>query len=309
MADAALLWPDDKELPTSRDGILALMGGRHKYFISRNLAFEAPILLKEHRATITRHILENAGAGVVELMTHNIEPIVARRPYPVQEKLERLLRALAQLAKHQVTRFALGAATQDDPSYDLMRAAGLNDHAELMNLLRYAHSQGFVDYQLHSSGSNVGMTIPGLMHVQARDEQAADSRSGFVAMWFNPEMTDAFSGGMVPAIEANGYEAVRIDSREYNNKIDDEIISEIRRARFVVADFSCGPDGARGGVYFEAGFALALDKPVIFTVREADLPRVHFDTRQFNHIVWKDPAELEERLRNRIGATIGRPAE
>ncbi len=31
----------------------------------------------------------------------------------------------------------------------------------------------------------------------------------------------------------------------------------------------------------------------------------HFDTRQYNHIVWNDPAELRHNLANRIGALIG----
>ena len=48
----------------------------------------------------------------------------------------------------------------------------------------------------------------------------------------------------------------------------DRILAEIRKSKFVVADFtSCGECiacdkcehiGARGGVYFEAGFALGL---------------------------------------------------
>lgn len=45
-----------------------------------------------------------------------------------------------------------------------------------------------------------------------------------------------------------------IGSKEHSNKIDDEIIGEIRRSAFIVADFT----GHRGGVYFEAGFAMGL---------------------------------------------------
>lgn len=99
---------------------------------------------------------------------------------------------------------------------------------------------------------------------------------------------------------------MRIDRSEHNNKIDDEIIAEIRRAQFVVADFSCGADGARGGVYFEAGFAAGLGKPVVYSVRKADLGKLHFDTRQINHIDWNDSTDLLTRLTNRIEATIGR---
>ena len=62
-----------------------------------------------------------------------------------------------------------------------------------------------------------------------------------------------FEDGFKPAIEDdNRTKAVRIDRLEHNRKIDDEIIAEIRRSRYLVADFT----GNRAGVYFEAGFAL-----------------------------------------------------
>ena len=68
-------------------------------------------------------------------------------------------------------------------------------------------------------------------------------------MWFDESTNDAYEFGIEPAIEQAGYNPLRIDRNEHINKIDDEIIEEIRRSRFVVADFSQGPDGARGGVY------------------------------------------------------------
>ena len=63
--------------------------------------------------------------------------------------------------------------------------------------------------------------------------------------------------------------------------------------------------GARGGVYYEAGFAHGFGIEVIFTCREDALKHVHFDTRQYNHIVWETPKELRQRLAARISAVIG----
>jgi nucleoside 2-deoxyribosyltransferase len=62
---------------------------------------------------------------------------------------------------------------------------------------------------------------------------------------------------------------------------------------------------ARTGVYFEAGYALALGRQVIWTCRR-DRAKVdmHFDTRQYNHILWNDAADLQEQLYYRIAATI-----
>jgi hypothetical protein len=45
--------------------------------------------------------------------------------------------------------------------------------------------------------------------------------------------------------------------------------------------------------------------PVIFTCRKDAIDKVHFDTRQYNHIVWETPEELRDRLAKRISATIG----
>ena len=58
-------------------------------------------------------------------------------------------------------------------------------------------------------------------------------------------------------------------------------------------------------IYFEAGFAHGLKIPVIFTYRADVFEELHFDTRQFNHIRWKEPEELKEKLTNRIAAVIG----
>jgi hypothetical protein len=99
--------------------------------------------------------------------------------------------------------------------------------------------------------------------------------------------------------------ALRVDQKEHINKIDDEIIAEIRRSRFVVADFTSKEAEPRGGVYFEAGFAYGIAIPVIWMCRVDLIGSVHFDTRQFNHITWEGHADLYRKLRNRIGAVIG----
>ena len=124
-------------------------------------------------------------------------------------------------------------------------------------------------------------------------------------MWFDESMNEVYEMGIDPAVRHAGYSPVRIDRKEHANKIDDEIIAEIRRARFVVADFTHGKEGVRGGVYYEAGFAQGLDIPVIFSCREDMIKELHFDTRQYNHIAWNDPEELRDRLLKRITALLG----
>jgi len=56
------------------------------------------------------------------------------------------------------------------------------------------------------------------------------------------------------------------------NKVDVEIIAEIRRSRFLVADFTCESGSVRGGVYFETGFAMGIDIPIIWTCKNTSIP-------------------------------------
>ena len=124
-------------------------------------------------------------------------------------------------------------------------------------------------------------------------------------MWFDDEVDPLYERGIKPAVEAAGYKPTRIDQKLDVDKIDDAIVAEIRRSKFIIADFTHGESGARGGVYYEAGFAYGLEKPVIFTCREDLIDEIHFDTRQYNHILWEEPEDLAEPLKQRILARIG----
>lgn len=155
------------------------------------------------------------------------------------------------------------------------------------------------------SGS-IALSTKGWMRYEELQKSAGEGTQAFVAMWFAPEMTKIFDGPISDGIRAAGWRPFRVDRKEHNDKIDDQIIAEIRRSRFVVADFTTTEaKGQRGGVYFEAGFAFGLGLQVIYTCQKEALPFVHFDNRQYNFIDWSTSEELAERLRHRIEATIG----
>ena len=106
---------------------------------------------------------------------------------------------------------------------------------------------------------------------------------------------------MRAAVEKDcGFTAIRMLELEHNDKICDRIIVEVRRAQFVIADFTF----QRGGVYFEAGFAAALGRPVIWTCKACHFRHLHFDTRQYNHIKWEEASDLRRQLAARIRGTI-----
>jgi nucleoside 2-deoxyribosyltransferase len=101
-------------------------------------------------------------------------------------------------------------------------------------------------------------------------------------------------------LKDTGFTSRRIDKKQFNDEISGEILSEISKSRFMIADVT----GQRNGVYFEAGFAMGKNQPVIFCCQEDDLAKVHFDTRQYNHIIWKDTDDLYVKLKDRILGTI-----
>jgi hypothetical protein len=170
---------------------------------------------------------------------------------------------------------------------------------ELRQLLNYLADQKYIEW---NSLDDTRVTVRGFAVAEKLAQAVTASSQVFVAMWFNPELRQAYDLGFATGLVDAGYVPVRIDLTEHNRKIDDEIIAQIKRSRFVVADFT----GHRGGVYFEAGYALGRDMPVIWTCHKDDLNPLHFDIRQFNCIDWTSPGELAKRLQNRVEAVIGR---
>ena len=153
------------------------------------------------------------------------------------------------------------------------------------------------------------VTHKGYARYEELQRKSVASSQVFVAMWFDTSMDAIYKKAIDPAIRDAGYEPVRVDDVQHNRKIDDEIIALIRRSRFVVADFTAGkPEEPRGGVYYEAGFAYGLGREVIYTCRKDFVEALHFDTRQYNHIVWNKGklSDFRKALRHRIEATIGR---
>jgi hypothetical protein len=171
-------------------------------------------------------------------------------------------------------------------------------------IIEYLKDEGLVAYQPRPATllpNQVALTPKGLMRAEEWGRAYTASTQGFVGMWFSDQMAAAWEQGFYPAILNADYTPNRIDKKEHVNKICDEIVAEVRRSRFVVADFT----GHRGGVYYEAGYASGRDIPVIWTCRKDDIDSLHFDIRQYNCIDWATPKELARRLKVRIEAVIG----
>ena len=160
---------------------------------------------------------------------------------------------------------------------------------------------GYIEHRA-SSGKRKGLLLKvrGWNRIAELERIGVESTQGFVAMWFDDEMDTAYTDGIKPAIEDAGYDPKRTKETTAPNKICEEVVAEIRKSRFLVADVT----GQRQAVYFEAGFAKALGLTVFWTVRADDKDNVNFDTRQYRHIIWQDTQDLRRQLKTWIEANI-----
>ncbi len=191
----------------------------------------------------------------------------------------------------------LNGSEIDSPSLDAQCYSDIGGIARLCRDLGY----------IGGKGSGIRLTAKAYFELEEYRKNSSQKNICFVAMWFDDSISYIYDRAIKDAIEHTGYEALRIDKTDHNNKIDDEIILAIKNAHFLIADFTHGDSGPRGGVYYEAGYAHGLGKQVIFTCRKDMIDKIHFDTRQYNHIVW-EPEKLDEfkkKLTNRILNTIG----
>lgn len=122
----------------------------------------------------------------------------------------------------------------------------------------------------------------------------------FIAMSFAENMKEVRKN-IERAVKDSGYVPMLIDVKEHNNQIVPEIYKEIEESSFIVADLT----GQRGGVYYEAGYAMAKEKPLILSCKKDKKEKPHFDVAQINTIFWQDEEDLYNRLVNRIKATVG----
>ncbi len=269
------------------------------------IAAEVNSLQYKDKAKLTSWLIEQRMQGnyqptvTVEVIQHTRN----RRALSVNERAERLLRFVASDAVTVADTVVLG-----EESYHPLYAFAWSESTtwnEVVYFIDYLKEMGWLQYEYTNVGEYwMKVSVAGHNRIAEQDTDV-DSAQAFVAMWFDPQMDEAYAQGVMPAIEEAGYKPLRIDHKPDVNKIDDEIIAEIRKSRFLVADFTQGDNGARGGVYFEAGFALGLGLRVIYTCHKDKVDKLAFDTRQYNHMLWETPEDLHISLKNHIMAVFG----
>jgi hypothetical protein len=244
-------------------------------------------------------VREQNAAGLPRLrITKESAARVFRRPLPrLRERSERLLAELAR----QYPRTGLEFENTVTLDLGLQGISYSRDANEVRLLINILEDNQFIAQMGSPHSPYSSLTVKGLLAAEALGANGSSSPQGFVAMWFDDSMSDAWLNGFEPGIRNAGYRPRRIDTKDYVGGVSDEIMAEIRRSRFVVADYT----GQRNGVYFEAGFAAGLGLTIIPTCRSNEIANLHFDIKHLNTLVWKSPAELADTLARRIRAVIG----
>lgn len=206
---------------------------------------------------------------------------------------------------------------------------------ELHNILEFFKKQEYITGNSNSildvvnttrdlPPREIVLTAKGLKYAETLFNRT-NSNQCFAAMWFD-DSTASLYETIQRAVTGNpkadrnsrefgaNYNIMKIDEKEHINYIPAEIISEIKRSKFLIADLS----GYRGGVYYEAGFADGLGIPVILTCNKKWFEKhtdnngilhegVHFDLKQKNILIWEDDKldEFQRKLVARIGEIVG----
>jgi nucleoside 2-deoxyribosyltransferase len=216
----------------------------------------------------------------------------------VPERSEKLLLTLAAMSRFAGERHAIDGPRDRSLAYS-------TSGGELMFLLHHLLQDELLDGPPVRSDPPifdwVAVSLKGWTRVEQLRAGSMSLTQAFVAMTFDPGLEWIYTESIAPAIEEAGYRPLILSRHEHADRVDERIVLELNRSRFVVAEFA----QHRPSVYFEAGYAVGRGLPVIWTCRADDYERAHFDTRQYNHIVWRTAEELRDRLHTRIKVVVG----
>jgi len=228
------------------------------------------------------------------------EAIVPRSP---ADKINSLLNYLQSLQDYEGSMIEW---PDNEKRQELAKRLYFKNYQELMFYLFTLKEQGLIDGIDATSKDGqdligIKFTYEGLSRVIEINESGAQSNRCFIAMSFSPGQKETRKT-IKTAVDNCGYDPILIDEQHIDSDvtINDALIAEIKKAKFIVADFT----EHRHGVYFEAGFALGQKKPVIYLCNESDFDKTHFDTNHYPHIRYKSLKDLKDKLETKIEAWI-----
>jgi len=216
----------------------------------------------------------------------------------VPENIEKLIHYFASKCK----RPSKAAPIDIDNDYPIIDA---ENKEELHFYIKHLEETGIVKRFGNGSGPSYVMTVKGWDHYMGPAKGPVNGTC-FVAMSFDPGLDAAYTDGIQPALVQCGYTPVCMKTVQTNDDISYRMLAEIRKAQFMVADFTgVTIKPVVGGVYYEAGFMRGLGREVFWTCRKDWFSHLHFDTNHFQHVPWTGPEDLRVQLAEKIMAVLG----
>jgi hypothetical protein len=124
----------------------------------------------------------------------------------------------------------------------------------------------------------------------------------FVLMPFSESFIDVYEAGIKPACKDAGAYCERVDEQIFVESILERVYNQIAKADVVVAEMT----GRNPNVFYETGYAHALNKRVILLTQNAD--DIPFDLKHYPHIVYGGKiAPLKSQLEARIRWCVENP--
>lgn len=237
-----------------------------------------------------------------EVTEKKVEQVLHQRDKTIREKFNLMMKALSKFSIN--TPIIL----------EQLNECYIADDKEFQKLLDKMNKEGYIqeNHKLVNLTKATlfwkDLTFEGHEYVESLDEPNKNSKKIFMAFWFNDDMKNVFDDVVIPRMNETEFTAERVSSKttSHDQYISDDIIGKIKSSRAVVADCT----GNRTAVYYEAGFAMGMKIPVIWTCKEGIDPddssnKTHmeqrcFDINQYPCIVWKDAEDLSKQLIERL---------
>jgi hypothetical protein len=159
----------------------------------------------------------------------------------------------------------------------------------------------------HSSNQYVGwLTLKGFEVYEELKKGKSKSNQVFMALQFKSKAETFYKNSLIPALKE--FKLDLKDIRDLSNMgelLVAQMEAEIRQSKFLIADITPSKDEKcpdinihNANVYWEAGFARGLEKPVLLLCEASKFEKLPFDTNGFLHV--KYDLSSEEKIKEAI---------